>query len=148
MADNALHKFKTQELLHKVLNSGEDALKVDLEGAEISATIDVRLQAANDSVTVEHAITGIGDGRVVVAAAGTANVISVSRTCKKVDITAETDNTGVITVGGSTTVAALGTRQGIPLNAGDSYSFEIDDLNDVYIDATVSGEGVSFTYFT
>jgi hypothetical protein len=148
MADNALHKFKTQELLHKVLNSGEDALKVDLEGAEISATIDVRLQAANDSVTVEHAITGIANGRKVVSAAATAEAISGAQACKNVDITAETDNTGVIVVGGTTVVAAVGTRQGTPLNAGDSYSIDIDDLSDIFIDATVSGEGVSFTYFT
>jgi hypothetical protein len=51
-------------------------------------------------------------------------------------------------VGGSTCIALLATRQGTPLEAGDSYSIDIDDLADVFIDATVSGEGVTFTYFT
>ncbi len=38
-----------------------------------------------------------------------------STPCKKVTITAETDNTGIVVIGGSTVVAALGTRQGTPL---------------------------------
>ncbi len=285
MADNALHKFKTQELLHKVLNSGEDALKVDIdnvtlttEGADVNievhsdkaedsmmmwthtvktgtggtsyvplvdadghfqvdtlssalpsgaateakqddiessltdiesdieatntalGTIETDIEAVNtdttsidgkitacntgavvissgvqtdaltdtqlratavpisgtvtavtditNAVTTDHNITGIASGRKVVSAAATAEAISGAQACKNVDITAETDNTGVIVVGGTTVVAAVGTRQGTPLNAGDSYSIDIDDLSDIFIDATVSGEGVSFTYFT
>jgi hypothetical protein len=63
-------------------------------------------------------------------------------------ITAETDNTGNITVGGSTVVAALATRRGIPLAAGDSVALEIDNLADVFIDSTVNGDGVTFAYFS
>jgi len=36
----------------------------------------------------------------------------------------------------------------VPLNAGDSIVIPIDNLSDVYIDSTVSGEGVTFTYGT
>ena len=95
---------------------------------------------------VGHDKTTIGDGRQTVAAAGTAEALAASTTAKVVFITAETDNTGVIAVGGSTVVAALATRRGTPLLAGDSGVLEIDDLADVYIDATVSGEGVTYTY--
>jgi len=96
---------------------------------------------------IGHDITTIGDGRKTVATAGTREALAVSTPCKKVDITAETDNTGIIVVGGSTVVAALATRQGIPLYAGDTYSFEIDNLADIYIDTTVSGDGCTYTYF-
>jgi len=97
---------------------------------------------------IGHNITTIGDGRKTVATAGTREALAVSTSCEKVDITAETDNTGIIVVGGSTVVAALATRQGIPLYAGDTYSFEIDNLADIYIDATVSGDGCTYTYFS
>ena len=96
---------------------------------------------------IGHDITTIGDGRKTVATAGTREALAVSTPCKKVDITAETDNTGIIVVGGSTVVAALATRRGIPLYAGDTYSFEIDNLADIYIDTTVSGDGCTYTYF-
>jgi hypothetical protein len=122
-----LHKYQTKELLNKVLNTGETAIKVETGGASI---------------------TGIANGRKTVTVAATAETLAGATTCQRVDITAETDNTGIIVVGGSTCVALLATRQGTPLSAGDSYSIDIDDLSDVYIDATVSGDGVSFTYFT
>lgn len=98
---------------------------------------------------VGHDITGIQSGRKVVTTAGTrVTLVSSSIPCKKVDITAETDNTGVIVVGGSGVIASLSTREGNPLTAGQPYSFEIDDLQKIYIDSTVSGDGVTFVYFT
>ena len=100
------------------------------------------------TVTSTSGITGIADGRTVVTTAGTRVVLASSTSCKKVDITAETDNTGIIVVGGTTVVASLSTRRGVPLYAGDTYSIEIDDLNDVNLDSTVSGDGVTYTYYT
>jgi len=98
---------------------------------------------------VGHDITGISDGRKEVATAGTRVALVASSTpAKIVIITAETDNTGYIVVGGATVVAALATRQGTPLNAGDSITLEIDNLADVYLDATVNTEGVTFVYLT
>lgn len=92
--------------------------------------------------------TGIADGRKTVTTAGTRVTLASSTACKQVIITAETDNTGLVVVGGSTVVASLATRQGIPLAAGDSIAFEIDNLADVYLDSTVSTDGVTFVYFT
>lgn len=88
----------------------------------------------------------IGDNRKVVASAGTAEALAASTACKSVVITAETDNTGTISVGGSTVVAALGTRRGTPLGAGESVAIDIDNLSKVFIDATVTGDGVTYTY--
>ena len=94
-----------------------------------------------------HNKTGISDGRKTVSAAA-AEALASSTLAKVVIITAETDNTGVIVVGGSTVVALLATRRGTPLFAGDSIVLEIDNLADVYLDTTVSGDGVTYTYLT
>lgn len=89
----------------------------------------------------------IRDGRKVVTAAGTAErLVSTNTPCRKVTIMAEIDNGDYIVVGDSTVVAALGTRRGIPLSAGSSITLDIEDLYAVFIDAVVSGEGVTFMY--
>lgn len=92
--------------------------------------------------------TGIGDGRTTVASAGTRVALSTSTVVKEVTITAETDNTGTIVVGGTSCIAALSTRRGTPLDAGDSITFSISNLNLVYLDATVNGDGVTYSYLT
>lgn len=99
------------------------------------------------AVYTTHPATSLGDGRKTVTSGGTAVPLVASSTpCFWVTITAETDNTGVIAVGGSTVVAALGTRRGLALAAGASVTLSINDLANVYIDATVNTEGVTFTY--
>ena len=106
-----------------------------------------------DGITVTVGTVGlasdsaINDGRKTVAAAGTAEALAASTVCKRVDIQALSTNTGIVVVGGSTVVAAAGTRRGIALEAKQVYSFSIDDLAKIYLDVTVPGEGVSFTYF-
>lgn len=91
----------------------------------------------------------ITDGRKEVATAGTRVALAAASTpCKFVVITAETNNTGLIVVGGSTVVAAEATRQGTPLNAGDHFGFPIDNLTKVYIDSTIDTDGVTFNYYT
>jgi hypothetical protein len=55
MAD--IRKFQTHEVLNKVLNTGEDALKVDIDNVTLTTeggdvAIDVALDKANDNVTV------------------------------------------------------------------------------------------------
>ena len=89
----------------------------------------------------------IVDGRKTVDAAGTAEALSASSLVADfIIITAETNNTGVITVGASTVVATIATRRGVPLNAGDTISLGGVDLADVYLDTTVSGDGVTYLY--
>ena len=55
MAD--IRKFQTNEVLNKVLNTGEDALKVDIDNVTLTTeggdvAIDVALDKANDTITV------------------------------------------------------------------------------------------------
>jgi len=94
-----------------------------------------------------HDISVVGEGRKVVAAAGTAVALASDTQCQKVDIQAELDNVGVICVGGSGVIAAAATREGIALEKKETYSLEIDNLSKVYIDSEQNGEGVTFTYW-
>lgn len=90
----------------------------------------------------------IGDGRKVVAAAGTREALASSTACRFVVVTAETDNTGIVVVGGATVIASLSIRRGTPLSAGDSITIEVANLALLYLDATVTGDGVTYTYGT
>lgn len=85
-------------------------------------------------------------GRQTVTSAGTAVQLSTTPTSiLEVAITAETDNTGYIVVGASDVVASLSTRKGVPLAAGGSITLGVDNLTDVYLDSTVSTDGVTYT---
>ena len=96
-----------------------------------------------------HNITSIGHGVKTVTTAGTdVALVATSTPAKVVIIQAQTDNTGAIAVGGSGVDATVATGTGILLYAGDSVTLEVDDLADVYIDATVNGEGVRYTYLS
>lgn len=93
------------------------------------------------------------DGLKLVTTAGTRERLTASSTpAISVLMTAKATNTGTIVVGGSTVVAASGAgRRGTPLNAGDSMKMTrledgLKDLTDIYLDATVNGEGVTYTY--
>lgn len=120
-----------------------------VSGSEIQVDVVASLPAGTNAIgKVGHDITGIGHGAKTVTTAGTDVALAASTPCKKVDIQAQTDNTGIIAIGGSGVDATVATGTGILLNAGDIYSFEIDNLADVYIDSTVDGEGVRFTYYT
>lgn len=93
-----------------------------------------------------HSLGSIVDGRKTVTNAGTAEAITSSKIlAHTAEITAETDNTGIIVVGASTAVASLSTRRGTPLAAGDTLTLYDTDLSTVYIDSTVSTDGVTFS---
>lgn len=120
-------------------------VKLDIGGNGLS----VPLSSTNPlPVTASVINASITDGRTVVTTAGTRVALASSTVVKEVVITAETDNTGIVVVGGSTCVAALATRRGIPLNAGDSVSFQITNLNAISIDSTVSTDGVTYVAFS
>lgn len=103
-------------------------------------------------------VASIIEGRKIVTTAGTrVQLASESTKVREVTLTAETDNTGIVVVGGSGVIASLATRVGTPLPAGVSYTItaatltgdDDDDLSldllDVYLDSTVSTDGVTFS---
>jgi hypothetical protein len=95
---------------------------------------------------LDHPGSGLSAGRKVVAAAGTAESLSSSTAIiQGVLVTAETDNTGTVVIGDSGVVAALATRKGTPLLAGDSTWVPIADLASVFVDVTTNGDGVTYT---
>ena len=81
----------------------------------------------------------IGHGVKTVTTAGTDVVLASSKSAKWIIIQAQTDNTGVIAVGGSGVDGTVATGTGVALAAGESVSLPIDDLANIYIDATVNG---------
>lgn len=92
-------------------------------------------------------LTKYGDFRKTVTAAGTAERLSASSiVCKWAVVTAEEDNTNVVTLGGSTVVGALATRRGKPLFPAQDITLENVDLKEVYLDAITNGEGVTVFY--
>lgn len=123
--------------------------QVDADGVLVNLGANNDVTVTSGTVTANHPTTGIANGRKVTVSAGTAVALASSTSAKWVTITAETDNTGVVVVGGSGVIAALATRQGIPLSAGETVGpIPIDNLADVYIDTTVSGDGVTYAYGT
>lgn len=87
----------------------------------------------------------IGTFRITVTSAGT-RVQLPSNECKFVDLTAETDNTGYMVVGGASVVASLATRQGRPLIAGETVRYWVTNTNVLYIDSTVNGDGITVAF--
>lgn len=90
--------------------------------------------------------------RKTVTTPGTAVALATSSTAFSwLAITAETDNTGKVAVGDANADATATTQQGALLSAGDPPLIlrardGADDLKDIWIDASVAGDGVAFTY--
>lgn len=88
--------------------------------------------------------TAIVGGTQTVTTAGVRVALGASTTIKSVSIRANALNTGIIYVGGVTVSSA----NGIALAANDQTEFNIANLATVFIDSSVSLEGVGFTYFS
>lgn len=97
---------------------------------------------------VDHSSTGLGHGVTTVTTAGTDVVLASSTAAKWVTVQSQTDNTGWIAVGATGVDATEATGNGVLLDAGESVTMPIDNLADVFIDSTVNGEGVRYTYGT
>lgn len=89
-----------------------------------------------------------GDGMTTVSTAGTDVVLASSTACRRVVLQAQTDNTGLIAVGNAGVDATEATGTGVVLYAGDTITLFVANLNEIYIDSTVSGDGVRYLYYT
>ena len=85
--------------------------------------------------------TSAGSGQTTVTTAGT-QVQLPAQACKAVSIAARPANTGNIFLGDSTVDSATGRI----LQPGDAVDLAIDNLNRLYIDSAVNGEGVSYLW--
>ena len=76
--------------------------------------------------------TILGSGRQKVTNNGTRVKLSTSDVaCTRVVVTAETDNTNPVTVGGADVIGALASRVGTPLTAGSSITMRVNNLNKI-----------------
>lgn len=95
----------------------------------------------------EYVPVSILDGTASVGTAGTRFRITTADTfCISATITAGSGNTGIICIGGSTVVATSASRRGVSLNAGDTAIIEIDNINKLYFDGTVTADRFSYYY--
>jgi hypothetical protein len=149
-------KQATGTNLHAVIDSGTVTTVStvtnlsQLGGAAIAMGAGVRSAgtqrvtiATDDTVNVAHVSGTLGQGSKNVTTAGTAVAIAATQAATWVIVQAKSANTGTIAVGGSGVLAA---SAGILLSAGQSVTLLIADVANVFIDSTVNGEGVRFTY--
>ena len=125
----------------KLIDSDGDALDDGAGKLNVNATLVAGASIDIGDVEITgHSTIASGENDTV----GTsAEVLTSTTACKHVDIMANIANTGIIYVGGSGVTSATG----IALYPGDVYSLDIEDLNDVYVVATVDGENVQYTYY-
>lgn len=89
-------------------------------------------------VKIAGAQTG-GDGTKNVTTAGTPEQLSTGQACRGVLVRAKTTNTGNVKLGMSATPVHV-------LTPGEWMWFAVGDLKQIYVDVTVNGEGVVYTY--
>lgn len=102
-------------------------------------------------------LAGYTSGTLTVVTSGTAVQLSTASpvppaSCISLTIAAKTSNTGTIYIGGSNVSAA--NKIGVYINSsfpaayyGPSSTTALYDPQSIYIDATVSGDGVSYTCY-
>ena len=88
--------------------------------------------------TIEQIPTSLSHAQKVVPTAGS-RVQLTTATIVSITIKALSTNTGLIYVGGSGVTSA----NGFELSTGDSVTLAIDDADVIWLDSSVSGEGVS-----
>lgn len=97
---------------------------------------------------IQGVFRNIVSGNATVVTAGTAvQLTSTPTQAKSLDVTASSANANEVTVGGSGVVGAVSGRKGVPLFPGNTYTFKITDVSQVWIDSVTSGDKVSFNYF-
>jgi len=129
--------------------SGNTALRTNLvvQDIEIGAVEikdhdgEDRAEVNSDNAlkTIEQIPTSLSHAQKVVPTAGS-RVQLTTATIVSITIKALSTNTGLIYVGGSGVTSA----NGFELSTGDSVTLAIDDADVIWLDSSVSGEGVSF----
>jgi hypothetical protein len=99
----------------------------------------------NTTETYYSKVDAMGSGRLKgaiqnVTSAGS-RVRLPSFACKEVTIIAKDTNTGVIYAGGSDVSSSV---YGVKLKADGSFTFPVSNASMIYIDASASGEGISY----
>ncbi len=124
--------------------SGDSAFIAPVGLVEFSGSDDAKV--ATDVTGLNTALAALAvpstiyNGKKAVTTAGTRVTLASSQTIKSVTIKALAANTGIIYVGD----ASVASTTGFQLSAGESVSFDIANLSTVNLDASVSGEAVTY----
>lgn len=144
MAKTSINTGSTGEGVHTRSTAGTEESQAVVLGIDGSDSV---VPASVGGLLVRATGGTVGDGRKTVTTAGTRETLVGSATpCVHLTVQALTGNTGYVVIGGSTVVAAVGTRRGIALAAGEAVPVPADDVQKIYADVETSGEGVSFVY--
>jgi len=143
---------------HAVTNTGTFAVQSTLQagsaaigklaansGVDIGDVDVTSISAGTNAIgKVGHDITGLQSDNNEGVDDTTAEALGGSQACKRVDMQADSANTGYIYVGGTDVSATKGIR----LAPGDFYSVDIDNVADIFVLASVDEEDIHFTYYT
>jgi hypothetical protein len=137
--------FSTQSLsINTTLGSNASLGNVTITGDNVGLIKASQLPSTLDSggnlKVAFGGSAGINHGLVHVDIAGTQTQLP-SRICKEVLIVAKKSNNGSIFLGGA---GVSSVNYGIELKSGDSVSLSVNNTNLIYINASVSGEGISY----
>lgn len=125
------------------------------DGAAVMTDVDGTIQQYLRGLVKGLLVNGVslkpstagGEGQQEVAAAATPEQLAANQACTSVAITAQIGNTKQVAIGFSNAVrATAGAEIGMQLQPGDTVVYNVDNLNKIWVDAQVNGEGVSFTY--
>lgn len=134
------------EALAQLVCRGEGYALVKFTGSVGAGTVTYCDLAYADEALADTPATGGGNGtKVLTAAATPEQLVGASTPCRSVVIAAKPGNTGRIAYGFTNSVNADGTN-GAFLAANEKVSLPVADLQLVWLDAAVDGEGVSYTF--
>jgi hypothetical protein len=135
-------KVSGETLVAKI--SGE---VVKISGEAVIAKISGEaVKVSGETVSIETPTT-VKTGPIQVVTSASGGQVLCSGAIKSALVKAQTDNSGMIAVGGATDrpwYQAIGSGQGIVLDAAEAVSLDVDDFDAIYVVAEVSGDLVSF----
>lgn len=143
MAKSSITGGNPAEAVHTRTSGGAEDSQVavlGIDGSDSVVPADIR------GVMVRSGGTAISDGRTTIATAGAAAQLNggTSVPCKAVLVTALPANTLRVAVGSSAVDASDAGLRGAPLEALESITLEVDDVNKIYLDVLVNAEGVTW----
>lgn len=115
--------------------------KAILQGKKSDGTYEDINSNNNGSLSVAISGSSAFSGAIQKVTTSGSRVQLPSNACREVTLIGISSNTGSIYVGGSNVSS---TAYGVELSAKDSITIAVNNSNLIYIDSSVSGEGVSY----
>ena len=140
---------KIPPILLKGINRDKplNVILTDQKGKEYKAMGGIMGGGGRGGIVKIESATGIQGGTKTVATAGTAERITATNTLiRRVWIQALPTNTKAIAIGASNVDVTDASRKGLGLFASQGQWFNVDNLNRIWIDVGVNGEGINYLY--